>query len=231
MSLQEGKVLSGKAGRYELLRVLGEGGFGISWLGRRTEDGREVVIKKLRMERVEQWKAVELFERESQVLSDLNHPRIPDYIDHFTLETEAGTTGFALVQEYVEGRTLRQIWSQGIELSEEQMLRWFLGSLEVLDYLHQNSGGNRRRRACTKMPLWKRFMSCESSAMKSARLSSRTCCAERSRLFKRNKLANNRPCRKNGPDRGTGRRRRPVAGARRRGWSTAGCSCLRSLWA
>ncbi len=133
---QAGEILRGDEEEYELLRVLGEGGFGITWLATRGSDGKEVVVKKLRVERLDEWKAVELFEREAKVLSQLDHPRIPDYLDYFTLGDGDVPEGFALVQEFVDGKTLRELWQEGVELSEAESLRWLFGLLEVLEYLH-----------------------------------------------------------------------------------------------
>lgn len=87
--------------------------------------------------RLDEWKSVELFQRESRVLEKLDHTRIPDYVDHFTLGHEDAPDGFALVQEYVPGRTLRQLWRDGADLDHKTMLRWFVSILEVLAYLHE----------------------------------------------------------------------------------------------
>jgi serine/threonine protein kinase len=83
-------VLEGKRERYEVVRPLAEGGFGITHLARRMRDGEEVVIKQLRMERLDDWKAFDLFEREAAVLEGLRHPNIPAFVDHFD-STSAST--------------------------------------------------------------------------------------------------------------------------------------------
>ena len=105
-----GEVLVGNSDTYTLQNKLGEGGFGITWRGTRGSDGSEVVVKLLRVERLDDWKALELFEREAEILEELDHPRIPDYYDHFTLGSSDSPEGFALVQKFIKGRTLRQIW-------------------------------------------------------------------------------------------------------------------------
>jgi eukaryotic-like serine/threonine-protein kinase len=77
------EVFAGKNERYEVVRPLGEGGFGVTHLATRTSGGRRVVVKQLRMDRLGDWKAFDLFEREAAVLESLRHPNIPAFVDHF----------------------------------------------------------------------------------------------------------------------------------------------------
>lgn len=126
------RVMQGGRDSYELVEPLGKGGFGLTWKARRKSDGQTVVVKQLRVERVDDWKAVELFEREGRALAALKHPRIPAYIDSFTLED----TGFVLVQEYVQGPTLQALIEQKQAPEAGAMFNWFWGMLEVCEYLH-----------------------------------------------------------------------------------------------
>ena len=40
-------------------------------------------MKELRVEKLDDWKALELFEREGEVLATLSHPNIPAFRDFF----------------------------------------------------------------------------------------------------------------------------------------------------
>ena len=120
---------------YQCSKKLGEGGFGITHLAA-DGDGNQVVIKQLKIERLDDWKAVELFEREGKVLETLRHPCIPAYIDAFPLGEVEAPSGFALVQEYVPGRSLVEWMQEEESLSLEKHLRWFFEVLDVLTYLH-----------------------------------------------------------------------------------------------
>ena len=55
-------------GRYEILRTLGQGAFGRTFLARDREQDRTVAIKLLDTRGRDDWKAYELFKREAEVL-------------------------------------------------------------------------------------------------------------------------------------------------------------------
>jgi predicted Ser/Thr protein kinase len=129
-------VLMGRAA-YRVVRPLGQGGFGVTHLARRESDGREVVIKQLRLDRMDDWKAFDLFEREAKVLEALAHPNIPAFVDHFEVKDARGFTGFALVQEYVAGPTLREIQGRRPPPSASVMRGWLERLLDVCVYLHE----------------------------------------------------------------------------------------------
>ncbi len=122
---------------YRILAQHGQGGFGITYRAARQSDQLEVIIKMLRMERLSEWKSLELFEREVQILKDLSHPNIPAYIDSFSQGDPPSALG--LIQTFVPGQDLARTMREGPRLSEDQMLSWFSQMLEVLDYLHRLS--------------------------------------------------------------------------------------------
>lgn len=68
-------------GRYRIAEELGRGSFGTTYAADDLQAGRRVAIKQLDLRRVDDWKTVELFEREARVLASLDHPQIPDYVE------------------------------------------------------------------------------------------------------------------------------------------------------
>lgn len=78
------------AGRYELVDEIGRGGQALTFLARDRQTDEHVVLKELDLRRAGDWKAVELFEREGQVLRSLDHPAIPKLLNAFVEEDEAG---------------------------------------------------------------------------------------------------------------------------------------------
>jgi serine/threonine protein kinase len=146
-ALQPGRHVRGRAGEYRLERLLGEGGFGATWLARRGADGHRVALKILALDRMADWKALELFEREGKVLEGLMHPQIPRVHERFLSDGEAVVSSidqlptgvqprWILVQDYIEGRSLRQMIADRGRLDDAGAAALLRGLLRVLQYLH-----------------------------------------------------------------------------------------------
>lgn len=124
--------------RYQILQVLSEaGGFGQTFLAEDTDTPlrRRCVIKKLRpAANPEDFKFVqERFHREAAILERLgdSSDQIPRLYAYFIENQE-----FYLVQELIEGPTLRQRVQQGAALSEDAVRELLLNLLSVLAYVH-----------------------------------------------------------------------------------------------
>lgn len=124
-------------GRYRLMRVLGEGSVGMTYLAERLSDGEEVAIKELSMRRLKSFKKQELFEREAQVLKQLHHRGIPRYIEEFVWGV-GKHQAFYLVEEYIRGETLAQEMAHR-RYDEAEVVRFLSRALEVVSYLHERS--------------------------------------------------------------------------------------------
>ena len=118
--------------RFQPRSILGEGGFGITYQADDLEGDGPVAIKVLRMDRVDDWKAVELFQREGRTLQGLDHGRIPNYVDcHFDPESAHAY----LAQELAPGKSIGQRLSDGERFDEDRALDIAEQVLEVLQYL------------------------------------------------------------------------------------------------
>jgi tetratricopeptide (TPR) repeat protein len=104
--------------RYEPARILGGGGFGVSFLCRERAKNRQVVIKALRADSLERDVAA-LF-REIHTLQDLDNPVFIRVHDCACAGSE-GTRPY-LVLEYVEGQTLAEYVAQNGPLTSEDWL-------------------------------------------------------------------------------------------------------------
>ncbi len=121
--------------RYQIEQVLGQGSMGITYKAIDLATQTLVAVKQLHLVRMQQWKTLEMFEREAKILQQLDHPRVPTYIDYFSLNTDEGMQ-FLLVQEYVEGKTLKQLIEQGWRGTETEILDIFLDLVDILVTLH-----------------------------------------------------------------------------------------------
>jgi hypothetical protein len=124
----------GSNGRFDIITSIGQGGQGQTYLARDTQTGEQVALKRLALRLVDNWKAVELFEREGRVLQNLSHPQIPRFISAFVDETDDAPR-FYLAQEYVDGRSLEEHCEDGVRWDAEQAASFLRSLLGVLTYL------------------------------------------------------------------------------------------------
>ncbi len=123
--------------RYRLDQIIGRGGFAVTWRARDLQTGKDVAVKELSIRAVEQWRAIELFEREARVLRNLRHPHIPAYVDFISPSGEAGSDeAFVLVQELAPGRSLADLVTSGWRATEGDAKAIARQVLETLVYLH-----------------------------------------------------------------------------------------------
>jgi serine/threonine protein kinase len=126
--------------RYQLKQQLGQNPGRQTWLAQdvKVSPAESVILKLLAFNPQMQWDEFKLFEREAQVLKQLNHPRIPRYRDYFSLDQQvgAGLYWFGLVQDHIPGTSLRQLLDQGQRFTEAQVQSIATDILEILIYLH-----------------------------------------------------------------------------------------------
>ena len=91
--------------RYEIVEILGEGGMAFVYKAKDKQLQRNVAIKTLKPNYVNQEKFVDRFRREAQTAANLNHPNIVQIFD-WGIEDEP-----YFVMEYIEGNTLTSIIS------------------------------------------------------------------------------------------------------------------------
>jgi hypothetical protein len=131
--------------RYRIQRMLGQGGFGRTYLAEDTNRFNETCVLK-EFEPASQGskhaqKAEELFTREAKVLHQLHHPQIPQFRELFQIKTQNREL-FFLVQDYVEGQTYEQLLNdrrnRGMTFSESEAIQLLQQLLPVLDYIHRS---------------------------------------------------------------------------------------------
>ena len=131
-------------GRYEIVRLVGQGGMGAVYRANDLRlDGRVCAIKEIlpnllvdqRGPDVDLGQTIEQFYQEASVLARLDHPNLPKVSDYFSLDGRE-----YLVMDFIEGRDLQEILSEMLRqkkrLSEAQVLLWAAQLLDALHYLH-----------------------------------------------------------------------------------------------
>jgi serine/threonine protein kinase len=126
------------AERYQLAELLGSGGSSSTYRATRISDGAEVAIKILSLRHLNDWKQLELFEREAKVLSQLNHPQIPQYLEYFHVDTPSNRA-FYIVQQLAPGKPLTGWVNAGWRGTEVEVRDIASQLLAILEYLHQQT--------------------------------------------------------------------------------------------
>ena len=147
--LQPNTTLQG--GKYRIERVLGQGGFGITYLAEQEMLGRKVAIKEFffkdlcdrdantnqvtvgtqsSRELVEQY--LNKFVKEAQIISKLNHPNIVRIYDIF----KENSTAY-YVMEYLEGQSLSEIVKKRGTIPEKAAISYIKQVADALGYIHR----------------------------------------------------------------------------------------------
>ena len=118
-------------GRYRLLRVLGEGAFGLVYLANDEELQRAVAIKVPRKEIFSESRDIDLYLSEARTVASLSHPNIVPVYD--AGRTENGS--IYVVSKYIRGCTLEERVRES-RASIDQVVEWLVPVLDALNHAH-----------------------------------------------------------------------------------------------
>jgi len=118
-------------GPYRIERELGQGGFGIVYLGFDPDLKRRVAIKVLHPGRLDQPEALRRFQREACAIARLAHPGIVQLFDY----SRQGPP-YYLVTEFVDGVEPR-LWCQQHEAGIVDKVELMSRIADVVDHAHQ----------------------------------------------------------------------------------------------
>ena len=158
--LSSGTLLQG--GKYKIDKVLGQGGFGITYLAEQTNLGRKVCIKEFFMKEYGERTAAKStdedetvltavspvtsaagaimdryrakFVKEAKTIARLDHPGLVRIHDVFE---ENGTAYY--VMDYVEGESLYEMVKRDGALDENRALEYIYQAADALSYVHSNN--------------------------------------------------------------------------------------------
>lgn len=123
--------------RYKVLEYIAEGGFGTTFLAEDTQlPGKDRCVVKQLSFRIENPQVMSvarrLFEAEALALHSLgHHEQIPELLAYFEEEGK-----FYLVQQYIDGQTIKDELATGRVWSQEQVVELLRDGLEVLEFIH-----------------------------------------------------------------------------------------------
>lgn len=127
--------------RYEVGDLIGRGGMAQVHLGYDTRLSRAVAIKVLRTDHATDPTFIARFRREAQSAAALNHPSIVAVYDtgEESVKTSSGRDMSLpyIVMEYVKGRTVSQLLSNGDALPIDEAVQIVVGVLSALEYSHR----------------------------------------------------------------------------------------------
>ena len=122
---------------YRITKLLGEGGFGRTYLAeylRRYNEPRLIKTLITSGHKQTQHKIKELFTREAEQLYHLDHPQIPKLYEYFEKDNN-----LYLVQEFIDGINLREELKQEGPFSEEKIQTLLEKLLPVLTYIEDKN--------------------------------------------------------------------------------------------
>ncbi|MBS7806897.1 serine/threonine-protein kinase [Variovorax sp. PCZ-1] len=127
-------------GRYDIVRVLGQGAMGVVYEGRDPNLDRRVAIKTVRVVGMAANEIVEYeqrFKTEARSAGRLQHPNIVSVYDSDKHVDAMGQTAY-IVMEFVQGEDLKHFLDAGKRFSLEQTAFMMSDLLAALDYAHKN---------------------------------------------------------------------------------------------
>ncbi|MGF1524971.1 MAG: protein kinase [Leptolyngbyaceae cyanobacterium] len=124
---------------YRIVQQLGQGGFGRTYLAEdQNRYGERCAIKEFVPQQGEAHfftKATELFQREANILYQIQHPQIPQFRETFEVDQR-----LFLVQDYVEGPSYKDLLyqrrAQNHPFSEAEVRQFLQQMLPVLAHIH-----------------------------------------------------------------------------------------------
>jgi serine/threonine-protein kinase len=119
-------------GRYEVQRLLGEGGMGRVYLARQTDLGRQVVVKVMHDHIAADPKFRDRFQRETLLMARFQHAHAVTLYDA-SLNDPAGP---CIVMEYVKGTNLETLLARNGRMSAPRVGRVIVQLAEVLQAAH-----------------------------------------------------------------------------------------------
>jgi serine/threonine protein kinase len=131
-----GQILSD---RYEVQQQLGKKAGRWTLLARDLTDESPVILKLIFIDDEMRADDLKLFKREIEILKVISHPSTPAYLGYFEIDLPKDGKALALVQSYMEGKSIYEFLSEGRVFTEREVKRIAKELLKIVDYLHSHN--------------------------------------------------------------------------------------------
>ena len=121
--------------RYELIRVIANGGMGTIYEGLDTRLDRKVAVKIMHPHLAQDEEFITRFIREAKAAASLSHPNIVNVMDQGW--NQSGIPAVFLVMELVEGQTLRELIASKGSFSVNETINYLSPVVSALAAAHQ----------------------------------------------------------------------------------------------
>ncbi|MEV7184820.1 serine/threonine-protein kinase [Kitasatospora sp. NPDC093102] len=124
-------------GRYELVEKIGGGAMGSVWKAEDTVLARQVAVKILRSELLEDDTSAQRFRREAQLVAAVDHPGVVGVHDYGESGGDGEERCAYIVMELIDGRPLDRVLKDTGPMTVERTLGLVAGALDALHAAHQ----------------------------------------------------------------------------------------------
>ncbi|MGB3517283.1 MAG: serine/threonine-protein kinase [Elainellaceae cyanobacterium] len=131
--LMAGQILGD---RYEVQQQLGKKSGRWTLLARDLTNEALVILKLVFVDDELKPDDLKLFKREAEALKSLKHPSTPEYLGSFEMDLPMNGKAMALVQSYIQGKSLDSYLKEGRNFTERESKRIAREVLKILEYLH-----------------------------------------------------------------------------------------------
>ena len=121
--------------RYELIRILANGGMGTIYEGLDTRLDRKVAVKIMHPHLAQDEEFISRFIREAKAAASLSHPNIVNVMDQGW--NQSGIPAVFLVMELVEGQTLRELIASKGSFTVNETINYLSPVVSALAAAHQ----------------------------------------------------------------------------------------------
>lgn len=120
------------ANRYRVIKILGMGSFGITYLCKDLTFGTNCVLKQMRPSKHKNNSGKRLYNNEISILGSLSHPCIPKLYHHFSYGNH-----LFYAMEFIDGSNLEDVlFAEYSKFTEKDALLLFKQMLDIIEYLH-----------------------------------------------------------------------------------------------